>query len=76
MMRGVLDASEQAMNPTTPLKIGAIAFTVLWTGLMVWWSGSFAVANIVILTICGALACYLWYRFMRYWQFRRMSKQQ
>jgi UDP-N-acetylmuramyl pentapeptide phosphotransferase/UDP-N-acetylglucosamine-1-phosphate transferase len=59
-------------NPLTSLKCGAIAFAVLWPAWMVWWSGSFAPANIIILTICGAVAGYLWFRIMR-WQFRRMG---
>jgi hypothetical protein len=37
---------------------------------MLWWSGSFDLANIIILAICGSLAGYAWYRVMR-WQFRR-----
>ena len=41
-------------NPVTSLKWSSIAFAVLWTGWMVWWSGDFAPANIIILTICGA----------------------
>ncbi|MBR1123001.1 hypothetical protein JQ628_15855 [Bradyrhizobium lablabi] len=56
----------------TRLKWGSIAFAVLWTGWMIWWSGDFGPANIVILAICGAAAGYLWYRLMC-WQFRRMG---
>ena len=28
------------MTPSTPLKLGAVAFGVLWTLWMLWWSGS------------------------------------
>jgi UDP-N-acetylmuramyl pentapeptide phosphotransferase/UDP-N-acetylglucosamine-1-phosphate transferase len=59
-------------NTVTSLKWGSIAFAVLWTGWMIWWSGDFAAVNIIILTICGAVAGYLWYRLMC-WRFRRMS---
>jgi UDP-N-acetylmuramyl pentapeptide phosphotransferase/UDP-N-acetylglucosamine-1-phosphate transferase len=59
-------------NPVTSLKWGSIAFAVLWTGWMVWWSKDFAPVNVVILTICGAVAGYLWYRLMC-WQFRRLG---
>jgi hypothetical protein len=59
------------MTPTTPLKLSAIAFTVLWSGWMLWWSGSYEPANIIILAVCGSVAGYLWYRMMR-WCFRRM----
>jgi hypothetical protein len=58
------------MDPTTRLKLSGAAFTILWTGWMLWWSGSFDLANIIILAICGSLAGYAWYRVMR-WQFRR-----
>ena len=59
------------MTPTTPLKLSAIAFTVLWSGWMLWSSGSYEPANIIILAVCGSVAGYLWYRIMR-WCFRRM----
>ena len=39
---------------------------------MLWWSGAFEPANIIILSICGALAGYFWYRAMR-WQFQLMG---
>jgi UDP-N-acetylmuramyl pentapeptide phosphotransferase/UDP-N-acetylglucosamine-1-phosphate transferase len=60
------------MNPVTRLKLGSVFFTVFWTGAMLWWSGAYQPANIVILSICGALAGYLWYRAMR-WQFHLMG---
>jgi hypothetical protein len=58
------------MNPATSLKYSAIAFTVLWIGWMLWWSGSFEWANVIILTVSGIVAGYLWYRAMR-WYFQR-----
>ena len=54
------------MQPTTRLKLASIAFTVLWTGWMVWSTDSFDWAGIVILTVCGILAgvgCYIAMRF-------------
>jgi glycopeptide antibiotics resistance protein len=59
------------VRPTTPLKLSAIAFTVLWSGWMLWWSGSYDPANTIILAVCGAIAGYVWYRVMR-WSFLRM----
>ena len=59
------------MSPSTPLKWGAVAFAVLWTFWMLWWSGSLDRANVIILTICGAVAGYLWYLAMR-WLFACM----
>jgi hypothetical protein len=60
------------MNPITRLKLSAVMFTVLWTGFMLWWSGMFEPANIILLSICGALVGYFWYRAMR-WQFQRVG---
>ena len=58
------------MDQISRLKWSSVAFAVLWTGWMIWWSGIFDAANIVILTICGAVAGYFWYRCMR-WYFQR-----
>jgi len=60
------------MKPTMPLKYCSIAFSVLWVGWMVWWSGIYQPANIIILSVCGAVAGYLWYHAMR-WSFRWMK---
>jgi hypothetical protein len=59
-----------AVNPSTSLKLSSIAFAVLWTGWMLWWSGSPDRVNILVLTLCGVLVGYAWYRAMR-WQFQR-----
>jgi hypothetical protein len=59
-----------ALNPETQLKLCAVMFTVLWTGWMLWSSGSLDRVNVILMTICGAAAGYAWYRAMR-WQFRR-----
>ena len=48
-----------------PFFLG-IAFALLWTVWMGWSSGSHGVAQIVILTVCGAVAGYLWYLGMRW----------
>jgi hypothetical protein len=72
MMAGVINRRRTAMNPITRLQLSSVLFTVLWTGGMLWWSGAFEPANIIILSICGALAGYFWYRAMR-WQFQLMG---
>jgi hypothetical protein len=69
MMASRLSHRNRTMKPTTPLKRSAIAFTVLWSGWMLWWSGSYDPANIIILAGCGALAGCAWYYAMR-WVFR------
>jgi hypothetical protein len=60
------------MNPTTRLKLSGAAFAILWTGWMLWWSESFDLANVIIMSICGGVAGYAWYRVMG-WQFRRQG---
>jgi hypothetical protein len=59
------------MSPSMPLKLGAVAFAVLWTLWMLWWSASLDRVNIAMLAICGAVVGYVWYLSMR-WVFGRM----
>jgi hypothetical protein len=61
------------MTSSTPLKLSAVAFAVLWTFWMLWRSGSFDRVNITMLTICGAVAGYFWYLAMR-WVFERLMR--
>jgi hypothetical protein len=58
------------VNPATQLKLCAVLFTVLWTGWMLWSSGSLDRVNVIMLSICGIAAGYAWYRAML-WQFHR-----
>ena len=58
------------LSPSTPLKLGAWVFAVLWTAWMIWWSGSLDRVNIVMLSMCGAVVGYFCYLGMR-WYFRR-----
>ncbi len=57
------------------LKLASIAFAVLWTLWMVWWSGIYDAVNVSILAVCGLIGGHLWYRAMR-WQFKRMMAEQ
>jgi hypothetical protein len=59
-----------AMHPETPLKLSAIAFAVLWTAWMVWWSAEFGAVQIGIMSACGALVGWLWFLVLR-WHLRR-----
>lgn len=59
------------MDQAKRLKLASIAFVIFWVVGMLWWSGEYHPANIVILSACGALAGYFWYRAMRWW-FQRM----
>jgi hypothetical protein len=60
------------LTPNTPLKWGAVAFGVFWTGAMLWWTGSSGPVEICILALCGALGSYGWYHGMRF-AFRRVG---
>ncbi len=53
-------------NPTASLKWSALVFAVLWSGGMLWWNGSFELANIVILAICGGVVGVCWFVAMRF----------
>ncbi|MBU6464506.1 MAG: hypothetical protein KGK01_11090 [Bradyrhizobium sp.] len=53
------------MNPAIGLKWSAAFFTLFWILGMLLWSGEFSLANVVITTISGVIAGYLWYRIMR-----------
>ena len=57
------------MDQAKRLKLSAVAFTVFWTGGMLWWSGEFDRVNIIILTVCGTMGGYVWYLAMR-WVFQ------
>jgi hypothetical protein len=59
------------MDQATRLKWAAVAFTIFWIGGMLWWSGEYHPANIVILSVCGTVGGYLWYLAMR-WVFQGM----
>ena len=62
------------MTPRTRLALASILFAVLWTAGMIWWTGT-DIANIVGLSIGGAVAGVLWYFamgwWMRWWENRR-----
>jgi hypothetical protein len=60
------------MTPHTRLVLASVAFAVLWTLGMLWWTGT-QTANIVITSISGAVAGVLWYFAMRWWQKRHRS---
>src|SRR5262245_26702392 len=61
------------MTPQRSLVLASIAFAVLWTLGMIWWTGT-QIGNVISLTIAGAVAGVLWYFAMRWWQTRVMSR--
>ena len=60
------------MDQAKRLKLGGIFFAIFWIVGMLWWSGELRPANIVILTVCGAIGGYLWYLAM-HWMFQAMQ---
>jgi hypothetical protein len=71
MMASNVGHWRDVMDQAKRLKFGAIFFTIFWIGAMLWWSGAYHPANIIILAICGTVGGYLWYLAMR-WVFQRM----
>ena len=59
------------MDQAKRWKLAAAAFSAFWIAGMIGWSGDFHPANIIILSVCGAVAGYFWYRAM-HWFFARM----
>jgi hypothetical protein len=61
------------MNPEKRLLLASIAFAVLWTVGMIWWSDRTPV-SIIAWLIGGALIGVFWYYtmrwFMRWWEKR------
>jgi hypothetical protein len=55
-----------ARRSSKMLKLGAVAFTVLWTLWILSWSGSFDRVNVILPSACGAIVGYAWYRAMRW----------
>ena len=60
------------MDQARRLKLGAIFFAISWIGGMLWWSGEYHPAYIILLAVCGSLGGYLWYLAMR-WVFQHMD---
>lgn len=59
------------MDQAKRLKLGAIFFTIFWIAGMLWWSGEYHPAYVIILAVCGTIGGYLWYIAMR-WMFHYM----
>ena len=59
------------MDQAKRLKLAAVFFTIFWIAGMLWWSGEYHPAYIILLAVCGSIGGYLWYLAMR-WVFQRM----
>ncbi len=55
------------MTPRMTLTFSSIAFAVLWTLWMLWWSAPLALAQTVILLAAGAVAGILWHWLFGLW---------
>ena len=71
MMASDVGHRRDVMDQARRLKLGAIFFTLFWIGGMLWWSGEYHPAYIILLAVCGILGGYLWYLAMR-WVFQHM----
>ena len=59
------------MDQAMRLKLAAVFFAIFWVASMLWWSGEYHPAYIILLAVCGAIGGYLWYLAMR-WVFGHM----
>jgi hypothetical protein len=59
------------MSHRKRLVISAVAFAVLWTGFMLWWSAPLEMASTIILVVTGAILGLLWYWLFGLWYRRR-----
>ena len=64
---GTTVAADRGKNAMAiPLQLSSISFAVLWTGSMLWSSGSFDRLNVAMVAIWGTLGGYVWYHAMRW----------
>ena len=61
------------MTETSRLALSALAFAVLWTAGMLWWTWPHDAASAVTLVIAGAIAGLLWYWIFGWWNRRYLS---
>jgi len=61
------------MDQEKRLRFAAVFFAVLWIGGMLWWSGEYHPAYVILLAVCGSLGGYLWFLAMR-WMFSHMHR--
>jgi hypothetical protein len=72
MVASDVSHGRDVMDQEKRLKLAAVFFGVFWSGGMLWWSGEYHPAYIILLVICGTIGGYLWYLAMR-WVFRHMQ---
>ena len=61
------------MTPQTRLVLASVFLAVFWTLGMIWWTGT-DTANIVSLSVAGAVAGVLWFFVMRWWLNRTAAR--
>lgn len=47
------------MDQAMRLKLAAVFFAIFWVGSMLWWSGEYHPAYIILLALCGAIGGFL-----------------
>lgn len=52
------------------LRISAVLFAVLWTAAMLWFNPPFALHKLIIWSVAGAVAGFLWYWLIAKWMNR------
>ena len=59
------------MSELNRLRLGSIAFAVLWTAFMLWWIGASDSVSAAMTGASGMIVGLTWYGAMRRWALRR-----
>jgi UDP-N-acetylmuramyl pentapeptide phosphotransferase/UDP-N-acetylglucosamine-1-phosphate transferase len=73
MVASDVSHGRDVMDQQKRLKLAAVFFAVFWIGGMLWWSGEYHPAYVILLAVCGSLGGYLWFLAMR-WFFSHMHR--
>jgi uncharacterized membrane-anchored protein len=49
------------MSTKTLIALSAVAFAVLWTAAMLWWTAPHTTASVISLVVAGLVAGLAWY---------------
>jgi phosphate/sulfate permease len=70
-----MDEVAVAVTTKSRLALSALAFAVLWTAFMWWWTGPQTTASTIILVITGVLVGLGWYWLYGKWYRRQFDRQ-
>lgn len=59
------------MSELNRLRLSAIVLALVWTSVMLWWTGAEDLVSATMLSLSGAIVGATWYGAMRRWALRR-----